>query len=215
MSLEYITKVLTINVNPTQKLILIVLANYSNEFGESYPSHKRLTQLTGLSLSAIKDNLKKLRSQGLVDWQNRKNDKDEYTSNLYKIQVGLEKAYCGSGDGYNTKTNTKEIFILDIDEINNIFKQECDKSFYQHSANSFKAQPRYKELRELARKGIVSPKTGEKINLNSSEFWVKYFKIANSEGHRKWIRSYWDKKPSLMTMLGINQFEAIIERRYG
>ena len=55
MSLEYITKVLTINVNPTQKLILIVLANYSNEFGESYPSHKRLTQLTGLSLSAIKD----------------------------------------------------------------------------------------------------------------------------------------------------------------
>ena len=58
MSLEYITKVLTINVNPTQKLILIVLANYSNEFGESYPSHKRLTQLTGLSLSAIKDNLK-------------------------------------------------------------------------------------------------------------------------------------------------------------
>jgi|TARA_B100001094_G_C18048735_1_gene728879 DNA-binding transcriptional MocR family regulator len=215
MSLEYITKVLTVNVNPTQKLILIVLANYSNEFGESYPSHRRLTQLTGLSLSAIKDNLKKLRTQGLVDWQNRKNDKDEYTSNLYKIQVGLEKTYCGSGDGYNTKTNTKEIFILDLDKINDIFKEECDKSFYQHSANSFKAQPRYKELRELARKGIVSPKTGEKINLNSNEFWVKYFKIANSEGHRKWIRSYWDKKPSLMTMLGINQFEAIIERRYG
>ena len=196
MSLEYITKVLTKEVNPTQKLILIVLANYSNEYGESYPSHKKLTQLTGLSLSAIKDNLKKL-------------------SNLYKILGGSGENGGGSGDGYNTKTYTKQIFILDLDEINEIYKQQCDKSFYQHSANSFKAQPRYKELRELARKGLVSPKTGEKINLNTKEFWEKYFQIANSEGHKRWIRSYWDKKPSLMTMLGINQFEAIIERRYG
>ena len=200
MSLEYITKVLTIEVNPTQKLILIVLANYSNEYGESYPSHKKLTQLTGLSLSAIKDNLKKLRAQGIIDWENRVNDRDEYTSNLYKILGGSGENGGGSLGGYNTKTHTK---------------QQCDKSFYQHSANSFKAQPRYKELRELARKGLVSPKTGEKINLNTKEFWEKYFQIANSEGHKKWIRSYWDKKPSLMTMLGINQFEAIIERRYG
>ena len=42
-----------------------------------------------------------------------------------------------------------------------------------------------------------------------------YFSIANSDGHKKWIRSYWDKKPTLMTMLGMNQFDAIIERRYG
>lgn len=215
MSLEYITKVLTKEVNPTQKLILIVLANYSNEYGESYPSHKKLTQLTGLSLSAIKDNLKKLRAKGIIDWENRVNDRDEYTSNLYKILGGSGENGGGSGDGYNTKTYTKEIFILDLDEINEIYKQQCDKSFYQHSANSFKAQPRYKELRELARKGLVSPKTGEKINLNTKEFWEKYFQIANSEGHKRWIRSYWDKKPSLMTMLGINQFEAIIERRYG
>ena len=215
MSLEYITKVLTTEVHPTQKLILIVLANYSNEYGESYPSHKKLTQLTGLSLSAIKDNLKKLRAQGIIDWENRVNDRDEYTSNLYKILGGSGENGGGSLGGYHTKTHTKEIFILDLDEINQIFKQQCDKSFYQHSANSFKAQPRYKELRELARKGLVSPKTGEKINLNTKEFWEKYFQIANSEGHKKWIRSYWDKKPSLMTMLGINQFEAIIERRYG
>ena len=178
-------------------------------------THKKLTQLTGLSLSAIKDNLKKLRAKGIIDWENRVNDRDEYTSNLYKILGGSGENGGGSGDGYNTKTYTKEIFILDLDEINEIYKQQCDKSFYQHSANSFKAQPRYKELRELARKGLVSPKTGEKINLNTKEFWEKYFQIANSEGHKRWIRSYWDKKPSLMTMLGINQFEAIIERRYG
>lgn len=210
MSLEYITKVLRIEVNSTQKLILIVLANYSDEHGQSYPSHKKLTELTNLSLSAIKDNLKKLKEKGLIDWEQRTN-----TSNFYKLKVSPGDGYPPPSGGYNTKGNTKKVYILDLDRINEIFKEVTDKTFYQHSANSFKAMPRWKELKELGRKGVVSPKTGKKINLASEEFWYKYFEIANSEGHKKWIRSFWDKKPSLMTMLGINQFEAIIERRYG
>jgi hypothetical protein len=210
MSLEYITKVLRVEVNSTQKLILIVLANYSDEFGQSYPSHRKLTELTNLSLTAIKDNLKKLRDLGLVDWEKRNN-----TSNLYKLKVSPSGGYPPPSGGYNTKGNTKQIYILDLDRMNEIFKEQCDKVFYQHSANSFKANARWKELRELGRKGIVSPKTGKKIDLSTEEFWYKYFDIANSEGHKKWIRSFWDKKPTLMTMIGLNQFEAIIERRYG
>lgn len=210
MSLEYITKVLKVEVNSTQKLILIVLANYSDEYGQSYPSHKKLTELTNLSLTAIKDNLKKLKELGLIEWDRRDN-----TSNLYKLKVSPSGGYPPPSGGYNTKGNTKKVYILDLDKINEIYKEVTDKTFYQHSANSFKAIPRWKELKELGRKGIVSPKTGKKINLASEEFWYKYFEIANSEGHKKWIRSFWDKKPSLMTMLGINQFEAIIERRYG
>ena len=210
MSLEYITKVLKVEVNSTQKLILIVLANYSDEFGQSYPSHRKLTELTNLSLTAIKDNLKKLREIGYLDWEKRNN-----TSNLYKLKVSPSGGYPPPSGGYNTKGNTKQIYILDLDRINEIYKEQCDKIFYQHSANSFKANARWKELRELGRKGVVSPKTGKKIDLSSEEFWYKYFEIANSEGHRKWIRSFWSKKPTLMTMIGLNQFEAIIERRYG
>jgi biotin operon repressor len=210
MSLEYITKVLRVEVNSTQKLILIVLANYSDEYGQSYPSHKKLTELTNLSLSAIKDNLKKLKEKGYIEWDQRNN-----TSNLYQLKVSPSGGYPPPSGGYNTKGNTKKVYILDLDKINFIYKETTDKTFYQHSANSFKANPRWKELKELGRKGIVSPKTGKKINLATEEFWYKYFEIANSEGHKKWIRSFWDKKPSLMTMLGLNQFEAIIERRYG
>ena len=76
---------------------------------------------------------------------------------------------------------------MELDKINEIYKQVCDKSFYQHSTNSIKAIPRWKELRELGRKGIVSPKTGKNIDLVSEEFWFKYFEIANSDGHKKWI----------------------------
>ena len=210
MSLEYITKVLRVEVNSTQKIILIVLANYSDEFGQSYPSHRKLTELTNLSLTAIKDNLKKLKDLGLLDWDKRNN-----TSNLYKLKVSPSGGYPPPSGGYNTKGYTKQIYILDLDRMNEIFKEQCDKVFYQHSANSFKANARWKELRELGRKGIISPKTGNKVDLSTEEFWYKYFEIANSEGHKKWIRSFWDKKPSLMTMIGLNQFESIIERRYG
>ena len=210
MSLEYITKVLKVDVKPTQKLILIVLANYSDEFGQSYPSHRKLTELTGLSLSAIKDNLNKLKVLGLVDWDRRDN-----TSNLYKIKGGSTDGYTPPTGGYNTKAYTKKVFILDLEAINTIYKNNTDKVFYQHSVNTYKSEPRWKELRELGRKGITSPKTGNKIDLTKNEFWEAYFTIANSDGHRKWIRSYYDKKPTLMTMLGLNQFDAIIERKYG
>jgi biotin operon repressor len=212
MSLEYITKVLRVEVNSTQKLLLIVLANYSDEFGCSYPSHKKLTELTGLSLTAIKDNLKKLRDMGYIEWEQRKN-----TSNYYKILGGSADGYGGSAGGYNTKAYTKDEFILDIDLINEIYKKKCDQSFYAHTSNAHKYTTPYKKLKEIAKskKGYISPKTGKKIDFTSKEFWEAYFDIANSEGHKKWIRSFWDGRPTLGTMLGINQFDAIIERRHG
>ena len=45
MSVEYITKIIRIEVSPTQKLILFALANYSDQFGQSYPSHEKLTEI--------------------------------------------------------------------------------------------------------------------------------------------------------------------------
>lgn len=210
MSVEYITKIIKIEVTPTQKLILFALANYSDQFGQSYPSHEKLTEITGLSLTAVKDNLRKLKMSGYVDWQKRNN-----TSNLYTLNVGALDGYRGATGGYNTKEYTKKVYILDLDRINTIYKDKTDKVFYQHSVNTYKAVPRWKELRELGRKGVISPKTNKKIDLTTEEFWSAYFEIANSDGHKKWIRSFWDKKPTLMTMLGLNQFDAIIERRYG
>lgn len=210
MSVEYITKIIKVEVTPTQKLILFALANYSDQFGKSYPSHEKLTEITGLSLTAVKDNLRKLKQAGYVDWEKRNN-----TSNLYTLKVGALDGYRGAAGVYNTKEYTKKVYILDLDRINDIYKEKTDKVFYQHSVNTFKAVPRWKELRELGRKGITSPKTNKKIDLSREDFWEAYFSIANSDGHKKWIRSYWDKKPTLMTMLGMNQFDAIIERRYG
>ena len=210
MSVEYITKIIYLKVTPTQKLILFTLANWSDQFGQSYPSHEKLVEVTGLGLTAIKDNLRKLKVAGYIDWEKRTNN-----SNLYTLKVGSFKSKAQPPADPNTKDYTKKVYILELEKINNIFKEKTDKVFYQHSVNTFKAVPRWKELRELGRKGITSPKTNNRIDLTKVEFWEAYFSIANSDGHKKWIRSYWDKKPTLMTMLGMNQFDAIIERRYG
>tara|TARA_Y100000401_G_C8294231_1_gene210419 strand:- start:267 stop:899 length:633 start_codon:yes stop_codon:yes gene_type:complete len=210
MSVEYITRVRKVKTKPVPKYILLVLANYADSDGYSYPSHETIADWTCLSLTAVKANLKKLKEEGLLTWERRNN-----TSNLYRITIGRETPTQSTGDDHNTKVHTKKVYILDLEKINEIYKSICDKTFYQHSANTFKAEPRWKELKELGRKGVISPKTGKKINLATEEFWIKYFEIANSDGHKKWIRSYWDKKPTLMTMLGLNQFDAIIERKYG
>jgi len=210
MSVEYITKVIKYKCTPPQKLILFVLANYSDESGQSYPSHKKLCALTGLALSTVKGNLKKLKQYGYIDWKKRNN-----TSNLYQILGGSPDDHGGSPDDHNTKVDTKNINILCLDKINKIFKEVTSKTFYRHSTNAFSFETKWNKLNLLAKKGVISPRTGKVIDMKSEEFWYSYFEIANSEGHKKWIRSFWDKKPSLGTMLGINQFEAIIERRYG
>jgi|TARA_Y100000114_G_scaffold64549_1_gene59107 Fe2+ or Zn2+ uptake regulation protein len=210
MSVEYITKVIKIDVTPSQKLILFVLANYSDEHGRSYPSHKKLSEITCLSLTAIKDNLQKLKTMGLVDWERKNN-----TSNTYTLQVEPLGGYQTPPGGYNTKEYTKAIYILDLDKINEIYKKVCTSPYYKKSANTFTAERRWKDLRDLGRKGIVSPKTGKKIDLASDEFWKKYFDIANSEGHINHLRGFMKGKPDLRTLLSPNQFNSIIERKYG
>jgi len=211
MALEFITKALREETTPTQKLILIILANYSDEFGESYPSHKTITRLTGLSVSAIKSNLNKLRDAGKLEWKQRNN-----SSNLYRLTLmGSSGDYGGSSGDYNTKANTKKMFILSLEKIHEIYLKHCDRVFFIQDRNCFAANDSYKKLKQATKNDVFSPRTGAKLDLNTEEFWIAYFKVANSEGHRKWLRSFWDKKPRLQTMLNVKQFNTIIERRYG
>ena len=90
--------------------------------------------------------------------------------------------------GYNTKEYTKKVYILDLDKINDIYKEVCDKTFYQHSSNSFKQNQGGRNFESWGEKDWC-PQKHKKIDLTSEEFWYKYFEIANSEGHKKWIRS--------------------------
>lgn len=51
---------------PTERLILLSLADHADDNGRCYPSTSRLRQRTGLSERAVQSNLKKLAAQGYV-----------------------------------------------------------------------------------------------------------------------------------------------------
>lgn len=54
------------DVPPTQKLILLALADHADDQGRCYPSISRLCRRTGLKERAIQSNLKALEIAGLI-----------------------------------------------------------------------------------------------------------------------------------------------------
>ena len=76
----------------TDKLVLIILANFADENGVSFPSHKTLAQRAECGLSTVERALKRLEKRGLVSIEPRYDRSPEgsnrQTSNLYSLKMG-------------------------------------------------------------------------------------------------------------------------------
>ena len=77
--------------SPTDKLVLMMLANYASEDLQSYPSYATLARECCMSDRAVIVAMGRLRKQGLVTWIKRKKYSDdesrELTSNLYTLHL--------------------------------------------------------------------------------------------------------------------------------
>ncbi len=72
---------------PTRdKFVLLMLANYANEFGKCWPSFNRLADDTGLCRRSIILSLQTLSSGGLIDVEERKLDGQNIT-NIYTVRL--------------------------------------------------------------------------------------------------------------------------------
>jgi hypothetical protein len=217
MSLAHITSVVNLEgITPTQKLILFILANYADEFGQSYPSHARIMKISCLSRNAVISNLNTLRTNGYIDWDNRDN-----FSNLYTLTVTegcTPEVPRGTVKVHNTKDKTKQVYILDYQIIYKIYKSKCDKKYFAHHTNAYLVRNRWRALGELARikGGLISPRTGKKLDLTKEEFWESYFEIANnSKYYRNRLDGFLKGKVDCRTLLTPTQFNSIIERHHG
>ena len=57
-----------VSLPPTQKLVLIVLADFYNEdFGKAWPSQDTICAITGLSLRSINRAISELKKKGHID----------------------------------------------------------------------------------------------------------------------------------------------------
>jgi DNA-binding MarR family transcriptional regulator len=75
-------------VKTTEKLLLLVIANYADEKGHAWPSVETLARDTGMSRTTVKRTMKKLEATGFIRRQKRIKNQSQ-TSNLYALKGGF------------------------------------------------------------------------------------------------------------------------------
>ena len=75
------------HLKPTDKLVLIVLANFANENNECWPSYQRIARDAVISRRTAIEILKRLESLGVVAFKQRRNDEGRQNSNVFKLQI--------------------------------------------------------------------------------------------------------------------------------
>lgn len=91
MSVQAITSALALRgVSASEKLLLLVLANYADENNQAYPSHRRLAAETGLSDRTILSVLKSLEARGVLSRRERKRADGSRSSDVITLNIGGE-----------------------------------------------------------------------------------------------------------------------------
>lgn len=101
MSMSLMVKAMQTKVgNPLRKLVLIKLADNSNDKGECWPSHQHVADQCEISKTSVRNHIKKLEEMGLLKIEHREGPKGN-TSNLYHLTLhGVPNAGIGiAGDG--------------------------------------------------------------------------------------------------------------------
>jgi len=88
MSFQAMSWALKQPVKTTEKLLLLVIANYADEQGQAWPSVETLCRDTGMSRATIQRSLRKLEKLGFLSTKKRMKSHAQ-TSNLYTLKGKL------------------------------------------------------------------------------------------------------------------------------
>jgi len=91
MSVQALSGALAIRgVSSSEKLLLLVLANYADEHLRSFPSHRRLAEDTGLTERTILSLMKALEGRGILSRQERRRADRSRSTDLITLHLGGE-----------------------------------------------------------------------------------------------------------------------------
>lgn len=85
MSNQAIDWALSQEIKAPEKCVLLILANRANEHFQCWPAHRDIAFQSGYSETTVKTALKKLRSQKLITWKHRPDQRGGLSSNLYLL----------------------------------------------------------------------------------------------------------------------------------
>lgn len=72
-------------LKPATKLLLVKIADYSNEHGQSWPSQQLLATMCEISIRSVIDHIALLEDRGIITVTRRTTDEGYRTSNLYTL----------------------------------------------------------------------------------------------------------------------------------
>ena len=149
----------------TDKMVLIVLANFSDEQGHCYPSHKKISQIAECSIATVIRSLKRLKNKNFIDIQPRfqtlDNENRRQTSNLYIINLDYHNDIGSGLQNDMGGGSQKEIPITNQSKpVNNEYK--------------YRLQPRKKDQ--------------EMLNILFDNFWNAYPKRPNNNKHGAYLK---------------------------
>lgn len=198
MSIECLNQALKIKgLTPTKKLILVLLANYSDEKGTCYPSYKHIADIIGLkTVKGIQKAIKEFEELGLLRVEHRILENGSYTSNKYHLTLGrvlkepsTEKdTTLGSPVTLNTKDNTKTNNIDDNDiETFNTFWNLYPRRVNKHQAKKCFFKLNSKDYEKV----IYATKVFSQEQSNTEERFIPH---ASTWLNQKRYEDYVDKK---------------------
>ena len=80
--------------NSTDKLILIILANFTDAEDTCYPSHRKIAELCECSTDTVIRSLKRLKELNFIEIEKRfqltQNNNHRQTSNIYKLNIDTQ-----------------------------------------------------------------------------------------------------------------------------
>lgn len=99
-------------ISPTQKLILICLANHAGPDGTCWPSQNTLSEYSGLSRETIYRNLTDIEKKGLIRSVQRRDDSGRDLSKTYVLNITEEEGArpgSSSGETENLRGETQSL----------------------------------------------------------------------------------------------------------
>ena len=85
MAVAILGAVFRLDLSPSQKLVLLALADCADSAGTCFPGRRLLSEKTGLTDRTVDKCIKALADAGLLKVERRLTDRGDHTSNLYQI----------------------------------------------------------------------------------------------------------------------------------
>ena len=181
MSIHHLNLALGIEgLRPTEKFILVLLANYADEKGSCYPSYTHIAEKIGLKTpKMVQKAIKKFSDLGLLVIEHRTLENGGYTSNRYHLKLEGVAEYprviIDPGQGKQTTSNTKDETKENLERRFNLFWSMYPRKVGKKDARTMFKRVNKKESEKLMyglKRFIEENKNTEKRYIPHPSTWI-------------------------------------------